>query len=86
MTVQHRPGCKHGNAGGLSRILEEGFCNCYQAGDNLADLPCAGCKYCTRVHESWKHFESDVDDIVPLAIRTVHLADDAYEELASQNN
>ena len=85
MTIQHRPGHKHGNADGLSRILEEGFCNCYQAGVNLADLPCAGCKYCTRVHKSWKHFESDVDDVVPLAIRTVHLADDADEELASQS-
>ena len=82
MKIQHRPGCKHGNADGLSRIPEEGFCNCYQAGVNLADLPCAGCKYCTRVHESWKCFESDV---VPLAIRTVHLADDVDEESASQN-
>ena len=49
MTIQHRPGCKR-NTDGLSRIPEEGFCNCYQAGVNLADLPCAGCKYCTRVH------------------------------------
>ena len=70
LTIQHRPGQKHGNADGLSRI-PEGFCNCYQAGVNLADHPCAGCKYCTRVHESGKCFESDVDDIVPLAIRTV---------------
>ena len=85
MTIQHRPGHKHGNADGLSRIPEEGFCNCYQAGINLADLPCAGCKYCTKVHESWKRFESDVDDVVPLAIRTVHLADDVDEESASQN-
>ena len=85
MTIQHRPGHKHGNADGLSRILEEGFCNRYQAGVNLADLPCAGCKYCPRVHKSWKHFESDVDNVVPLAIRTAHLADDVDEESASQS-
>ena len=85
MVIQHRPGHKHGNADGLSRILEEGFCKCYHAGVNLADIPCAGFKYCTRVHESWKCFESDVDDVVPLAIRTVHPADDVDEESASQN-
>ena len=85
MTIQHRLGHKHGNADGLSRIPEEGFCNCYQARVNLADLPCTGCKYCNRVHKSWKHFESNVDDIVPLAIRTFHLADDVDEELASQS-
>ena len=83
MMIQHWPGQKHGNANRPSGIPEEGFCNCYQVGANLADLPCAGCKYCTRVHESWKHFKSDVDDVVPLAIRTVYLAEDADEGSAS---
>ena len=77
MTIQHQAGCKHSNADGLSRIPEEDYCNCYEAGVHLADLPCGGCKFCTRVHENWKHFESDVDDVVPLAVRTVHIADDA---------
>ena len=51
-------------------------------GVHLADLPCGGCKFCTRVHENWKHSENDVDDVVPLAIRTVHIADDADVQLA----
>ena len=39
MTIQHRAGCKHSNADGLSRIPEEDYCNCYEAGVHLADLP-----------------------------------------------
>ena len=41
MTVQHQRGNRHGNADGLSRIPDEAsFCNCYQAGVDLADLLC----------------------------------------------
>ena len=80
MTVQHRPGNKHGNADGLSRIPDEtSFCNCYQAGVDLADLPCQGCKFCTRAHQQWSRFESDVDDVVPLAVRTVSVSSDELE-------
>ena len=71
MTIQHQAG----------RKLD--YCNCYEAGVHLADLPCRGCKFCTRVHENWKCFESDVDDVVPLAVRTVHIADDADVQSAS---
>ena len=77
MIVQHRPGNRHGNADGLSRIPDEtSFCNCYQAGVDLADLPCQGCKFCTRAHQQWSRFESDVDDVVPLAIRTASVSPD----------
>ena len=77
MTVQHRPGNRHGNADGLSRIPDEtSFCNCYQAGVDLADLPCQGCKFCTRAHQQWSRFESDVDDVVPLAVRTASVSPD----------
>ena len=62
---------------------KEDYCNCYEVGVHLADLPCGGCKFCTRVHGNWKCFESDVDDVVPLAIRTVHIADDADVQSAS---
>ena len=77
MIVQHRPGNRHRNADGLSRIPDEtSFCNCYQAGVDLADLPCQGCKFCTRAHQQWSRFESDVDDVVPLAVRTASVSPD----------
>ena len=77
MTVQHRPGNRHGKADGLSRIPDEtSFCNCYQAGVDLVDLPCQGCKFCTRAHQQWSRFESDVDDVTPLAVRTACVSPD----------
>ena len=51
MVIQHRPGKKHGNADGLSRIPDD------------------------TVHSQWSHFESDVDDIIPLSIRSASLAE-----------
>jgi hypothetical protein len=72
MTVLHRPGNRHANADGLSRIPEEGdVCNCYRAGVDLDSLPCGGCPYCQRISEMWKQFEADVDDVVPLAVRSI---------------
>ena len=76
MVIQHCPGRKHGNADGLSRIPDETeFCNCYEAGMSLSSLPCGGCAFCTKVHGQWSRFESDVDDIVPLTVRSASLAD-----------
>ena len=71
----HRKGAEHVNAAALSRIkdpLEE--CDCYGAGQRLGDLPCGGCHYCTRAHKQWARFNDDVDDVVPLAIRSVEAA------------
>lgn len=68
----HRKGTEHVNADSLSRIrdpLEK--CDCYSAGQNLHDLPCGGCHYCTRAHKQWARFNEDVDDVVPLAVRSV---------------
>ena len=45
MTIQHQAGWKHQNADSLSWIPEEEYCNCYEAGIYLDDLPCGGCKY-----------------------------------------
>ena len=42
----------------------------------LADLPCQGCKFCTRAHQEWCRFEYDVDDVVLLAVRTVSVSSD----------
>ena len=72
MTVLHRPGSKHGNADGLSRIPDQPeFCDCYQAGVDLKNLSCTGCKFCYRAHQQWSRFKDDVDDVVPLAVKTV---------------
>ena len=77
MIVQHLPGNRHGNTDGLSRIPDEtSFCNCCQAGVDLADFPCQGCKFCTRAHQQWSKFESEVDDVVPLAVRTASVSPD----------
>ena len=74
MEIVHRPGVKHGNADGLSRMSDGlEYCNCYHAGTSPSQLPCGGCKYCVKAHEQWSRFQEDVDDIVPLAIRTVNI-------------
>ena len=67
MKVNHRAGKNHGNADSLSRKPEIDFCGQYKAGIDLEDLPCGGCKYCTKAHSQWRGFEEQVDDVVPLA-------------------
>lgn len=72
MTIQHRPGVRHSNADALSRIPAPGpVCKCYEAGRKLQDLPCHGCKYCTRLHQQWERFQDEVDYVVPLAVREI---------------
>ena len=71
MTVLHRPGIKHGNADGLSRIPDEyDFCDCYRAGSDLSTLPCGGCRYCSRAQQQWSRFDEDVDYVVPLTVKS----------------
>ena len=80
MQIQHRPGKLHRNADGLSRQPDDvEFCDCYVAGTSLASLPCKGCKFCQRAHTQWKRFEDDVDDVIPLAIRTVSVVPETTE-------
>ena len=69
--IEHRSGKNHCNADGLSRIPERAACDCYIAGQNLNSLPCGGCTICTKMHNQWKRFERDVDDVLPLAIHHV---------------
>lgn len=72
MIVQHRPGIKHANADALSRIPETlEPCPVYAYGSKLKDLPCGGCPYCTRADTQWRKFSEEVDDVVPLASRTL---------------
>jgi len=70
--IQHRPGKDHANADGLSRVPDrlEGCLN-YRAGIDVVMLPCAGCAYCRRAHSQWSRFESDVDYVVPISLRTI---------------
>ena len=69
LQILHRSGSKHSNAEGLSRIPDTVKpCDCYNAGLCLSDLPCSGCKYCTRAHEQWSRFLEEVDDVLPLAV------------------
>ena len=76
MIIQHHPGKKHGNADGLSRIPDETkFFNCYEAGVSPSLLPCRGCAFCTKVHGQWSHFESGIDDIVPLTVQSASLTE-----------
>ena len=74
MEVEFRPGREHGNADGLSRIpMKHRLCRDYKPGVELEQLPCGGCKFCTRIQEKWGAFEEEVDDVVPLAIRAVEV-------------
>ena len=71
MSIIHRSGKLHGNADGQSRKSDNmEHCECYRAGCNVVDLPCGGCAYCTRAHQQWSRFETEVDDVIPLAIRS----------------
>ena len=67
MILEHRPGKKHGNADALSRRpLPEDRCQLYAPAVKLTDLPCGGCKYCSRADREWGNFTRDVDDTVRL--------------------
>ena len=71
--IEHRPGKKHGNADGMSRldVDEQENCGCYTAGDDPRNLPCSatGCTYCPKRREQWERFQTEVDRVVPLALR-----------------
>ena len=46
-----------------------------------------GCHYCTRAHKQWAQFNDDVDDVVPLAMRSVEavLPDQAMPDQATSD-
>ena len=70
--ILHRRGLDHINAGRLSRIEDPLLqCDCYLAGDDVKNLPCGGCAYCSSAHKQWSRFNEDVDDVVPLAVRNI---------------
>ena len=67
-SIQHRSGQKHSNADGLSRILQEVTCDCYDAGKQLDSLPCWGFKFCEKMAADWERYEELVDDVLPLSM------------------
>ena len=72
--ILHHKGILHENADALSRIRDPLLqCDCYRAGLSVEDFPCGGCAYCRRTHRQWARFNEDVDDVVPLAVRSIDL-------------
>ena len=49
-------------------------CDCYRAGSKVEELPCGGCRYCRQAHQQWARFNEDVDDVIPLSVRSVDLS------------
>lgn len=85
MTIQHRSGKAHGNADGLSRIpATEPPCDCYDAGKDVSELPCGGCKYCQKAHVQWSRFEEDIHDVVPLAVRETKCMEDSKSDKVTE--
>ncbi|MCG8035188.1 MAG: DDE-type integrase/transposase/recombinase [Candidatus Thiodiazotropha taylori] len=74
--ILHRKGAEHTNADALSRIRDPlPECDCYRAGMSVDNLPCGGCDYCRRAHRQWARFNEDVDDVIPLAVRSIQAND-----------
>lgn len=66
MRIVHRQWKKHLNANALSRDIPDS-CLSYSTKVRLEDFPCGGCRYCQRAHERWNDFNTEVDDVIPLA-------------------
>ena len=89
MVIEHRPGDKHINADVLSRIPNyDKDCLNYKANVDLMQLPCCRggtiCNYCSKLHEKWKVFNEEVDDVIPLAVRVV-TQDESIPEAVAEN-
>ena len=67
MEIVYRPGKQHLNVDALSRMPVREGCHHYQGKEILSDLPCGGCKYCTRTHSQWHAFFQDIGDVILLA-------------------
>ena len=57
ITIEHRPGKKHGNADAMSRL----------SSPCAAELPCGNCQYCRKCTEEWAHFDNE-EDVAPLSL------------------
>jgi hypothetical protein len=68
-TIQLSP--NHTNADARSRYPDEGTCNCYRSGVHPVKLPCKGCKHFTKLQTQLERFETDIYEILPIAVRSV---------------
>ena len=69
-SIEHRPGVKHGNADGLSRVeCDPDECQCYDGVTVLSELPCGGCDRCLKKHEQYSSF-FEVDECGAFNVQT----------------
>lgn len=68
----HRKGPENVNAYALDPYKE---CDCYRAGLSMIDLPCRCCAYFRRVYNQWARFNNDVNEVIPLVVRSAELSD-----------
>ena len=54
-------------------------CDSYKSGVDIDQLPCGVCRYCHRAHAQWRHFEDEVDYVVPLTLRAIKNTSDEIE-------
>ena len=69
MIIKHHSGNKHTNADSLRRIPDS-----LDPRDNYfagADWQKLSCDYCARAQNKWKKVEEEVDDVVPLSLRSI---------------
>ncbi|XP_060063940.1 uncharacterized protein LOC132544373 [Ylistrum balloti] len=84
--IEHRAGKMHVNADALSRIPDDVSCPCYFAGATIGTLPCGGCMFCANLQTAWERFEEDVDDVVPIAVRSTKVpVKDCMKESENDN-
>ena len=67
MEIRHRSGNKHVNADVLSRYQPDRPYKEMSIHIDPSELPCSGCKHCTKVHQSWSAFAKEIDDVIPLS-------------------
>ena len=65
--VTQREGKKHQNADALSRQKDlEDQCQEFTIDVLPADLPCGGCPKCEKMHNEWRLFLQEIDNVIPL--------------------
>ncbi len=79
--IEHRAGKHHSNADAMSRCggelsntckLLSGREKCFKS-CHVEDV-----KHCQKLHDHWERFEEDVDDVVPLAVRSIECATEEH--------
>ena len=83
MIIQHRPGKQHGNADGCPEFLMTTVTVMRLALmfplSHVEDV-----NFALRVHNQWAQFLEEVDDVIPLAVRTASLDISPEDILSSE--